>query len=217
MITYEKEDGMRVVIFGATGMVGQGVLRESLLAGDVEEVLAVIRTPTGVRHPKLTEAKEESFADLRTDLSGYDACFYCLGVSSVGMSEPAYTEISYAYPMAAARKVDPDACFIYVSGAGTSATSRQMWARVKARTEQEIIDLLPNGYAVRPGFIQPTHGVRSKTRFYNTIYTALGPLFPALEKAAPKYFTTTDRLSRAMLQVARVGFPRHILENADLR
>jgi uncharacterized protein YbjT (DUF2867 family) len=217
MITYEEEDGMRVVVFGATGMVGQGMLRESLLAADVEEVLAVIRTPTGVRHPKLREETVQSFVDLDVDLSGFDACFYCLGVSSLGMSEADYTEISYRYPMAAARKVDHDACFIYVSGAGTSSTSRQMWARVKARTEQEIIDLLPNGYAARPGFIQPTHGVRSKTRLYQAIYTALGPLFPALEKAAPKYFTTTDRLGRAMLQVARVGFPRHILENADLR
>jgi len=208
---------MRVVIFGATGMVGQGMLRECLLAADVEEVLAVIRTPTGVHHPKLREERADSFTDLKIDLSGFDACFYCLGVSSVGMSEPQYTEISYNYPLAAARAVDHDACFIYVSGAGTSAKSRQMWARVKARTEQEIIDLLPNGYAARPGFIQPTHGVRSKTRFVNAIYTALGPVFPALERVAPRYFTTTDRLSRAMLQVARVGFPRHILENADLR
>ena len=208
---------MRVVIFGATGMVGQGMLRECLLAADVEEVLAVIRTPTGVHHPKLREERADSFTDLKIDLSGFDACFYCLGVSSVGMSEPQYTEISYNYPLAAARAVDHDACFIYVSGAGTTAKSRQMWARVKARTEQEIIDLLPNGYAARPGFIQPTHGVRSKTRFVNAIYTALGPVFPALERVAPRYFTTTDRLSRAMLQVARVGFPRHILENADLR
>ena len=208
---------MRVVIFGATGMVGQGMLRECLLAADVEEVLAVIRTPTGVHHPKLREERADSFTDLKIDLSGFDACFYCLGVSSVGMSEPQYTEISYNYPLAAARAVDHNACFIYVSGAGTSAKSRQMWARVKARTEQEIIDLLPNGYAARPGFIQPTHGVRSKTRFVNAIYTALGPVFPALERVAPRYFTTTDRLSRAMLQVARVGFPRHILENADLR
>jgi uncharacterized protein YbjT (DUF2867 family) len=208
---------MRVVIFGATGMVGQGMLRECLLAADVEEVLAVVRTPTGVHHPKLTEAKAEDFTDLKVDLSGYDACFYCLGVSSVGKTEAEYTEISYKYPMAAARSVDHDTCFIYVSGAGTSAKSRQMWARVKARTEREIIDLLPNGYAARPGFIQPTHGVRSKTRFVNAIYTALGPVFPALERVAPRYFTTSDRLSRAMLQVARVGFPRHILENADLR
>jgi len=151
------------------------------------------------------------------DLKAYDACFYCLGVSSVGMDEAAYTEISYTYPMAAARAVDHDACFIYVSGAGTSATSRQMWARVKARTEQAIIDLLPNGYAVRPGIIQPTHGVRSKTRLYNAIYTATAPLLPLLDRLAPSYVTTTDRLSRAMLQVARVGFPRRILENRDLR
>src|SRR3954468_23382038 len=99
---------MRVVIFGATGMVGQGMLRECLLAADVEEVLAVIRTSTGVRHPKLTEAKAESFANLGIDLSGYDACFYCLGVSSIGMGEAEYTEISYDYPLAAARAVDHD-------------------------------------------------------------------------------------------------------------
>ena len=209
---------MKVVIFGATGMVGQAVLRESLLAPDVEEVLAVIRTPTDVRHPKLREVGAGDFGDLSTvDLSGFDACFYCLGVSSVGMTETAYTEISYDYPMAAARAVDHDACFIYVSGAGTSANSRQMWARVKARTEQEIIELLPNGYAVRPGMIQPTHGVRSKTRLYNAIYTVTAPLLPLLERVAPKYVTSTDRLARAMLQVARVGYPRHILENVDLR
>ncbi|HEX5199118.1 epimerase [Paractinoplanes rhizophilus] len=207
---------MKAVIFGATGMVGQGVLRESLLAPDVEEVLAIGRSATGVRHPKLHERHVEDFTAI-DGLTGYDACFYCLGVSSVGMDEAAYTEISYTYPMAAARAVDHDACFIYVSGAGTSATSRQMWARVKARTEREIIELLPNGYAVRPGIIQPTHGVRSKTRLYNAIYTATAPLIPVLEKVAPKYVTTSDRLSHAMLQVARVGFPRRILENIDLR
>jgi uncharacterized protein YbjT (DUF2867 family) len=207
---------MKVGIFGATGMVGQGVLRESLLASDVEEVLAVVRTPTGVRHPKLRERHADDFARI-DGLKGYDACFYCLGVSSVGMDEASYTEVSYTYPMAAAHAVDHDACFIYVSGAGTSASSRQMWARVKARTEQEIIDLLPNGYAVRPGIIQPTHGVRSKTRLYNAIYTATAPFLPVLDRLAPNYVTTTDRLSRAMLQVARVGFPRRILENRDLR
>jgi uncharacterized protein YbjT (DUF2867 family) len=209
---------MKVVIFGATGMVGQGMLRESLLAADVSEVLAVVRTPTGVHHPKLREVTATNFADLSDiSLKGYDAVFYCLGVSSVGMDEAAYTKVSYDYPMAAARAVDHDTCFIYVSGAGTSATSRQMWSRVKARTEREIIELLPNGYAVRPGIIQPTHGVRSRTRLYNAAYTALGPLLPLLDRVAPRYVTTTDRLARAMLQVARVGFPRHILENVDLR
>ena len=214
---------MKVVIFGATGMVGQGVLRESLLAADVDEVVAVIRTPTGLRHPKLREVTLPDFADLtpiKDQLAGADACFYCLGVSSVGLDEAAYTKISYDYPMAAARalaEVAPEVTFVYVSGAGTNPEGRQMWARVKGRTEREIIELLPNGYAVRPGLIQPTHGARSKTGWYNAIYTATGPLLPLLERVAPKYVTTTDRIGKAMLRLARTGSPQHLVENADLR
>jgi uncharacterized protein YbjT (DUF2867 family) len=214
---------MKVVIFGATGMVGQGALRESLLAPDVEQVLAVVRTPTGVSHPRLREIKLDDFADLapiRDELRGFDACFYCLGVSSVGLDEAAYARVSYDYPMAAARtfaEITPSATFVYVSGAGTDPGGRQMWARVKGRTEREIIDLLPHGYAFRPGFIQPTRGVRSKTRLYNMIYTATAPLQPFLVRVAPKYVTTTDRLGQAMLRAARIGFPNRIVENADLR
>jgi len=214
---------MKVVIFGATGMVGQGVLRESLLAPDVEQVLAVIRQPTGVRHHKLREITLADFGDLtpiKDELAGVDACFYCLGVSSVGLDEAEYSVISYDYPIAAARafaEVSPQVTFIYVSGAGTNADGRQMWGRVKGRAERDIIALLPNGYAFRPGIIQPTHGARSKTRLYNTIYTAAGPLLSLLERVAPKYVTSTDRLGLAMLRTARSGFPRHILENADLR
>jgi len=204
-------------------MVGQGVLRESLLASDVEEVLAVVRTPTGVRHPKLREVKVADFADLapiEDQLKGYDACFYCLGVSSVGMSEADYTKVSYDFPMAAARtlaRLNPDTAFVYVSGAGTSARSRQMWSRVKARTESEIIALLPRGYAFRPGFIQPTYGATSKTNLYRYGYTVTAPLIPLLTRIAPKYVTTTDALGRAMLRAARTGFTNHIVENADLR
>jgi uncharacterized protein YbjT (DUF2867 family) len=214
---------MKVVVFGATGMVGQGVLRESLLASDVQEVIAVIRTPTGVHHPKLREVTLTDFGDLtpiRENLAGTDACFYCLGVSSAGLDEAEYSVVSYDYPMAAARtfaEVSPQATVIYVSGAGTNPDSRRMWARVKGRTERDIIALLPNGYAVRPAMIQPTHGARSKTRLYNTIYTVSAPLFSLLDRAAPKYVTSTDRLGRAMLQVARTGFPSHLIENADLR
>ncbi|MGX6605501.1 epimerase [Micromonosporaceae bacterium Da 78-11] len=201
-------------------MVGQGVLRESLIAPDVEEVVAVIRTPTGVRHPKLREITLADFADLgpiEDQLSGTDAVFYCLGISSLGLDEAEYTRISYEYPMAAARAfagLNPDTTFVYVSGAGTGG--RQMWARVKARTEREIIELLPNGYAFRPGMIQPTHGARSKTGWYNAIYTVTGPLIPVLVRFVPKYVTTTDRLGRAMVRAARTGFAHHVVENADL-
>jgi nucleoside-diphosphate-sugar epimerase len=214
---------VKVIIVGATGMIGQGVLRECLLDPEVEEVLTVGRSASGQRHAKLREVVHTDFLDyspVEDELRDRDACFYCLGVSSVGMTEADYTRVSYDYPMAAARllaEIDPQTCFVYVSGAGTNPQGRQMWARVKGRTELEVIELLPRGYAVRPGMIQPTHGVRSKTRWYNAIYTAVAPAIPLLERIAPKYVTTTDRLARSMLQLARVGFPRHILENADLR
>jgi len=214
---------VKVVVFGATGMVGQGVLRECLLASDVDQVVAVIRTPTGVSHPKLREVPLADFADvapIRDELAGADACFYCLGISSVGVDEAAYTRVSYDYPMAAARalaELDSRTTFVYVSGAGTNLDGRQMWARVKGRTEREIIELLPNGYAFRPGLIQPKYGVRSKTRWVNALYTLVAPAIPLLERAAPKYVTSTDRIGQAMLRAARVGFPHHIVENADLR
>jgi uncharacterized protein YbjT (DUF2867 family) len=214
---------MKVIIFGATGMVGRGALRESLLAADVEQVLAVVRRPTGVRHPKLREVTLADFADLtpiEDELRGYDACFYCLGVSSVGLDEAAYTRISYDYPIAAAHKLaelNPAMTFIYVSGAGTKPDGRQMWARVKGRTEVEVIKTFKNGYGFRPGFIQPTHGVTSSTRLYLVGYTLTAPLIPLLFRIAPKYVTSTDRLGQAMLRAARTGCSTHIVENADLR
>ncbi|MFG2100371.1 epimerase [Micromonospora echinaurantiaca] len=211
-------------MFGATGMVGQGVLRECLLADDVHSVLVIGRTPTGQHHPKLREIRHEDFADLaplRAELTGVDACFYCLGVASLGLDEAAYTRISYTYPLAAARlfaEVSPTVTFVYVSGAGTDATERGrvMWARVKGRTENAVLALLPNGYAARPGFIQPTHGVVSKTRWYRLGYALTRPLFPLLRWLLPNQVTATDRLGRAMLRVAREGSPRRVLANRDL-
>jgi uncharacterized protein YbjT (DUF2867 family) len=214
---------VRVVIFGATGMVGQGALRESLLASDVEHVLAVVRTPTDVRHPKLRETSLTDFADLMplTDqLAGFTACFYCLGVSVQGRTEAEYTRISYDYPIAAARAfaaINPDMTFVYVSGAGTDPQSRAMWARVKGRTEQAILEIFPNGYALRPGFIRPTYGATSKTRLYRVVYALAAPVLPLLERVAPRYVTSSDRLGRAMLRAAREGFPEHIVEGRDLR
>jgi uncharacterized protein YbjT (DUF2867 family) len=214
---------MRVIIFGATGMVGQGALRESLLAQDVEQVLAVVRKPTGVRHRKLREITLADFADLtpiEDDLRGFDACFYCLGVSSVGLDEAAYARISYDYPIAAAHalaRLNPALTFVYVSGAGTNPDGRARWARVKGRTELEVIRIFPNGYGFRPGFIQPTHGATSRTGLYRAAYAITAPLLPLLNRLAPRYVTSTDRLGRAMLRAARTGFPTRIVENADLR
>ncbi|TDC25271.1 epimerase [Micromonospora sp. 15K316] len=215
---------MRVVVFGATGMVGQGVLRECLLADDVTSVLVIGRTPTGRRHPKLREITVPDVGELagvRDELSGVDACFYCLGVSSLGVDEATYTRISHDYPVAAARllvEVSPAATFVYVSGVGTDSSERGrvMWARVKGRAENAVLDLLPNGYAARPGFIQPTHGVVSKTRWYRLGYAITRPLFPVLRRLFPNQVTTTDRLGRAMLRVARQGSPRRVLTGPDL-
>jgi uncharacterized protein YbjT (DUF2867 family) len=214
---------MKVIIFGATGMVGQGVLRESLLAHDVEQVLTVVRKPTGVRHAKLKEIILADFADLtpiEDELRGYDACFYCLGASAVGLDEAAYTRISYDYPVAAAHTLaalNPGLTFVYVSGAGTNPDGRAMWARVKGRTELEIIKTFPHGYGFRPGFIQPMYGATSKTGLYRVVYAITAPLMPLLSRVAPKYVTSTDRLGRAMLRAVRTGFATRIVENADLR
>lgn len=214
---------MKVIVFGATGMVGQGVLRESLLAADVEQVLAVGRTPLSVRHPKLRELHHADLADLtpvRDRLAGYDACFYCLGASAVGLDEAAYTRINQDFPLAAARilaELSPASTFVYVSGAGTDPHGRAMWARVKGRTEQEVLRLLPRGYAFRPGFIQPTYGATSKTGWYRAFYAITTPLYPVLRRLAPAQVITTDELGRAMLTAARTGFPERILGNAQLR
>ena len=216
---------MRVVIFGATGMVGQGVLRECLLADDVREVLTVGRRPTGRQDPKLRELRSRtwvSWTAVRAELTGVDACFYCLGVSSLGLDEAAYTRVSYDYPLAAARllaEVSPQVTFVYVSGQGTdsSGRGRVMWARVKGRAENAIIELLPNGYAARPGFIQPTYGAVSKTRLYRFGYAVARPLFPVLRRLLPNQVTTTDGIGRAMLRVARQGSPRRVLGNRELR
>ncbi|AGL21572.1 NAD-dependent epimerase/dehydratase family protein [Actinoplanes sp. N902-109] len=214
---------MNVIVFGATGMVGQSVLHASLSDPSVEQVLAVVRTPTGVQHPNLREVLLADFADLtpiEDKLIGYDACFYCLGVSSVGLDEAPYTKVNYEYPVAAAHtlaKINPDMTFVYVSGGGTDPNGRQMWARVKGRTENTVIETFRNGYAFRPGMVQPTFRTTSKTNWFRTMYALTAPAFPLLERIAPQYAITTDRLGRAMLRAARTGFPQHIVENRDLR
>jgi uncharacterized protein YbjT (DUF2867 family) len=216
---------MKIVLFGATGMVGQGVLRECLLDPDVEAVLAVGRGVTGQQHPKLREIRHEDLTDfsaIEGQLAGYDACFFCLGISASGLKEEDYHHITYDFTMAAAEtliRVSPGMTFIYVSGAGTDSTERGrwMWARVKGKTENALLRLpFKASYMFRPGYIQPLHGIVSKTRLYRIIYAVVGPLFPVWRRLLPKHVITTEDVGRSMLEVAKHGAGKRVLDNEDL-
>src|SRR4029079_10093943 len=216
---------MNIVLFGATGMIGQGVLRECLLDSDVERVLSIGRSTTGQRHPKLREIVHDNFVDfpsIESELTGYDAGFFCLGVTSAGMSEAAYRRITYDFTLAAARalvRASPTTTFIYVSGTRTDSTvrGRVMWARVKGATENALQTLgFRAVYSFRPGYIQPMHGITSKTGWYRAMYAVGAPLYPLLKALAPRYVTTTEAIGRAMLHVARHGWPNRILETEDI-
>jgi uncharacterized protein YbjT (DUF2867 family) len=216
---------MKVILFGATGMVGQGVLRECLLDADVERVLAIGRSPIGQTHAKLREIVHDNFLDFSTiesQMSGFDACFFCLGVSSVGMSDERHRHLTYDITMAAARtlaKLNPGMVFIYVTGRGTDSTEqgRLMWARVKGKTENDLLKLpFKAAYMFRPAGIQPLHGIRSKTAWYQAIYVAAASLLSLLNRVAPKYMTTTEQVGRAMIRVARDGYPKPVLESEDI-
>lgn len=217
---------MKVILFGATGMVGQGVLRECLADPEVERVLVIGRNACGVDDPKLDEIVRSDlfdYADVEALMRGYDACFFCLGVSAAGMSEERYTKITYDLTMATANtlaRLNPKMTFIYVSGAGTdsSAKGRIMWARVKGRTENELLQLpFESAYMFRPAFIQPMHGIQSRTKLYRVLYAIVGPLFPILNALFPKHVTTTEQVGRAMLEVAKRGHPTRVVENAAIR
>ncbi len=211
---------MKILLFGATGMVGQGVLRECLLDGHVTEIVSVARSSLGKHDPKLSEILLPdlgAIAKVEGRLSGFDACFFCLGITSVGMSEANYSRVTYDLTMAIATVLaprNPDMTFIYVTGTGTNRDSRQMWARVKARTEDALAAMpFKAAYFFRPGFIQPLHGVISKTRWYMAVYAALRPLSPLLTRWFPAMATTTERLGKAMINVAAEGNSAPVLEN----
>lgn len=207
---------MRIILFGSTGMVGQGVLRECLLDPDVIEVLAVQRSATGRQRPKLREIVHRDFTDFSALQLDADACFWCLGVTSLGMSEADYTRVTHDFTVAAAKVlVRPTTTFIFVSGAG--AQGNAMWARVKRKTEDALFAMpFKAVYVFRPGLIQPKHGIRSRTRLYNLIYPLLYPLILLVRLVAPGSITDTERVGRAMLRIAKKGFPKKILENRDI-
>ena len=216
---------MRVILFGATGMVGAGVLLECFADARVESVLAIVRSSTGRSHPKLREILHADFFNydhLRAEFASCDACFFCLGVTSVGLDETQYTRLTYDLTTAAARAmadVNPMMTFCYVSGIGTDSTerSRTMWSRVKGRTENAILALpFKAAFMFRPGFIQPVNGVRSKTAWYQLAYDIIGPISPLLMRLAPTQVTTTARLGRAMIRVAADGYTTRILYPRDI-
>jgi uncharacterized protein YbjT (DUF2867 family) len=216
---------MNVLLFGATGMVGQGVLRECLRDPRVTNVLVVGRSSVGRQHPKLREIVVQNLFDLSAldaDLARVDACFFCLGVSSAGMSEGKYARVTYDLTLAVAERLarlNPALTFVYVSGMGTDGTERgrTMWARVKGRTENALLRLPFRGaYMFRPAAIIPLHGITSRTRWYRLLYAATRPLWPLLRRLAPDYVTTTELVGQAMINLAASGAPSRVVENPDI-
>ncbi|WNO69271.1 NAD(P)H-binding protein [Streptomyces sp. AM2-3-1] len=216
---------MKVILFGASGMVGQGVLRACLEDPGVTEVIAVARRPLDRSAPGLREVIHQDFTDLgpiAADLAGADACFYCLGVSAAGRSAAEYEKITYTYTMEAARAVatgNPHLTFVYVSGEGTDSTERgrAFWARVKGRTENALMAMDMHAYAFRPGWIQPVHGETSSTRWYRLFYRLTSWLYPLLRRLTPRYVTSTEHLGRAMITVARMnGAGPRILRSQEI-
>jgi uncharacterized protein YbjT (DUF2867 family) len=215
---------MKVIVFGGSGMVGQGVIRECLLDPEIESVLSIGRSASGFTHAKLIELKPGDSFDLtgiEAQMKGYDACFFCLGVSSVGLAEGKYRQITYDLTLYVAQmlaKLNPDSTFIYVSGMGTDSTEsgRTMWARVKGRTENALLQLPFQGYMFRPGAIVALHGIKSKTALYRLIYPLMAPFLPWLFRHFPKYVTTTEQIGRAMIYIAREGATSRVIENIDI-
>lgn len=215
---------MNILLFGASGMVGQGVLRECLSDAGVARVLSVGRSLTGIQHPKLSELQLTDLRDHRAveqDFAGVDACFFCLGASAAGRSEAEYAAINYDIPVAVGAtlaRLNPGMTFIYVSGAGTDSTERGriMWARVKGRTENELLGMKLNSFMFRPALIQPMHGEISRTPLYRIFITVFKPLFPLLRVLFPGFVTTTERIGVAMLNIARKGSAVRILESRDI-
>jgi uncharacterized protein YbjT (DUF2867 family) len=216
---------MKVILFGGTGMVGQGVLRECLLDASVESVLVVGRSPTGQHHAKLQEIRHDDFMNfsaIESELRGYDACFFCLGVSSIGMDAERYRHLTHDVTLAAANtliRLNPGMVFTYVTGRSTDSTEQGpvRWARVKGKTENDLLKLpFKAAYMFRPAGIQPLHGVRSKTSWVQAIYVVAAPMLSYLARTAPKYMTTSQQLGRAMIKVARDGYPKPVLESEDI-
>ena len=216
---------MRVILFGATGMIGQGVLRECLLDAGVDQVVAIGRSPIAVHHPKLLAIVHKdllNYSTIEPQLRGFDACFFCLGVTSAGMSEEDYSRVTYAITRAAAEilcRLNAGLTFVFVSGRGADSSERGriMWARVKGKAENAILKMpCKASFVFRPGVVLPMHGETSRTRVYRILYAVMKPLLPLLKRLLPGQIVTTEQFGRAMLIVARQGAPKKVLESSDI-
>ena len=204
-------------------MVGQGVVQECLKESGIESVLAVGRSKSGLQHPKFREIATDLFnyKAVETELSGYDACFFCLGTPSAGKSEEEYTRITYTLTLTAAEtlaRLNPQMTFIYVSGQGADSTEkgRLMWARIRGETENALFRLpFKAVYVFRPGLIQPLNGIKSKTPLYQVFYSALKPVLTPLRSLFPNFVSTTEQIGQAMIKVVRNGAPKKILDPKD--
>jgi uncharacterized protein YbjT (DUF2867 family) len=215
---------VKILVFGGSGLIGDGIIRECLLASDVTEVVAVGRSPLPLHHPKLRTVVHGDFLDftsIANEMAGADACFWALGASSVGMDPDDYERVAFGFATAAARtlaEINPAMTFVLISGAGTDSSERgrSRWARVKGRTENAILTAFPNGYALRPAAVLPVHGTPSRTRAYRWGSRVLTPVGPLLHRWFPAFVTTTADIGQTALHLARHGHPRHLLENRDI-
>ncbi|WP_339264708.1 epimerase [Paenibacillus sp. FSL R5-0470] len=215
---------MKVIIFGATGMVGQSALRECLMDDRVQEILTIGRKKTEQQHTKLSQIQLSNVAELSSiehEITGYDACFFCLGVSSAGMKEEEYKRVTYDIALSAGTtlaRLNPQMTFVYVSGSGTDSSEkgRSMWARVKGKTENDLLKLpFKDAYMFRPGVILPLYGIQSKTKVYQIFYDVMKPLYPMLKKL--NSVITSEQLGRAMILVTINGYPRPRIESNELK
>ena len=216
---------MKILILGATGMLGHGVLQECLAAEDVQQVVTLGRTSVSMQHAKLLDLVHQNLFDLaaiESQLSAFDACFFCLGVSAYGMTEAEYSHLTYDLTISVANTLshlNPQMTFIYVSGEGTDSSEKgkSMWARVKGRTENALLQLPFNAvYLFRPGIIQPVHGMHSKTRLYRLFYKVTQPVLPVLRRLFPDLILTTKVIGQAMLNAARKGSGKQVVNSKGI-
>ena len=216
---------MKIIVTGATGMVGKGVLLECLDHPEVSSVLSISRRSTGMEHPKLKEMIHKDFSEFESvskDLEGFDACFACMGVSSAGMKEADYTRLTYDYTMSLANelyKLNPEMTFTYVSGVGTDSSEkgRSMWGRVKGKTENDLLSIgFRQAYMFRPGAIIPERGVVPSSKLYRVLINYLGWLLKLIKWISPKSVVGSSQIGQAMINAHRKGYLKKILEPVDI-